>query len=106
MTKNSQLLRYWVMDSIANDYENFEMVVSETGKFAEMQGMQVDQSAIIKVLRQLIDDGDAQVYVFSGTSHLPTPADYAVDRLEDLWFYLTPKGNAALSSGNSETEGL
>src|SRR4051812_43758449 len=95
----SKFVRDCIMDSIANDYEDFEMIVNETNKFSAQKGIKASRGEISETLRQLIEGGYAQSYIFpAGQSGHPQPVSYAGDRVAELWFYLTPKGLASLAS--------
>jgi hypothetical protein len=75
------------------------MIVNETNKFSAEKGVKASRREISEVLRQLIEGGYAQSYLFpvGGSGH-PQPVAYSEDRAAELWFYLTPKGAASVAS--------
>jgi hypothetical protein len=52
-----------------------------------------DREAVLRALEGLISDGEAQAYrLFAGPPGKAEAVIYSPASLDELWFYLTPKG--------------
>jgi len=81
------------MSSIADDYEDFEMVSSTVSEWAEEDSIQFDRKEILKELAELIRSGYAQAYILSAQPpNALLVADYSEAHADDLWFMLTRAG--------------
>ncbi len=91
MMTRQEILQSLVITAMANDYEDFEMILHETLNWAPQKGLTVAREEVIEALEQLIEDGYAQAWVLSPTS----PAEvvpYSRENLDNLYFYVTPRG--------------
>jgi hypothetical protein len=88
MSSKSELPEF-VLRAIADDYEYFEQIIEDVTGWASEHGVDADQQAIRRALEGLIKDGYAQSYVLSNKIEA---VSYSADRLDELSFYLTPKG--------------
>jgi hypothetical protein len=95
--------RIYVMSSIANDYEDFEMVLNTTAKWAEEDGLQFGREELLSELSELILKGYAQSYVLSAQPPHTLVADYSEARADDLWFMLTPAGIRELNELDAQS---
>jgi len=89
----NQFVRKHVLRSISDDYENFDRILKDVSGWAAEREASVDHQTALKALDELISDGYAQAYCFSTVP--PGGAEevsYSADRLDDLWFYVTPRG--------------
>lgn len=101
-----ELITAMVMDAIADDYEDFEMVVTEVTRWAAERGIPASQNEIAAGLTILIQAGLAKAYLLSAK-----PTDWAHEVPEAEWraalthpaaaeipyyFYLTDEGKRAL----------
>ncbi len=96
-------LRIYVMSSIADDYEDLEMVSNTATKWAEEDGLQFDRKEILRQLTELIRNGYAQAYVLSAQPPHTVVADYSEARADDLWFMLTAKGIGAMNELDAQS---
>src|SRR5437763_1762821 len=94
-------LRENVLDSFANDYEEFSMVMQELGKWAVEDGETFTEQEVVKVLESLIKDDYAQAYRLSPHAPHATKVEFSSDRLHELWFYVTPKGKQLVEAMSS-----
>jgi hypothetical protein len=85
-----------VMDAIADDYEDFDMVCTEVSKWAKVPGGPVTRREIRNALHRVIADGYAQAYVYSPELQRYEVTSYSADQVNQLWFYLTRKGKLLL----------
>jgi hypothetical protein len=85
------------MSSIANDYEDFEMISNTVTKWAEEGSLQFERKEILQELAELIRSGWAQAYILSVQPPHTLIADYSEAHADDLWFMLTPAGIRAMN---------
>jgi hypothetical protein len=78
---NEALIRALLMDAIANDYEDFNMIVDEVTGWAKERGVLVAPSQISENLRNLIDLGLAKAYRLSPTS---SPEEIRPETLREI----------------------
>jgi hypothetical protein len=88
----NQLLKEYVVRAISDDYEEFERVLADVTGWAVERGIAVDRQRILKALEDAISEGYAQAYVLSTKPPYSTPVEYSPEHVDDLWFYVTPKG--------------
>lgn len=84
------------MNVIADDYESFEIVWEHVLKWAAERGLAVQRDAVAETLERAIREGDARAYLLSPQPPHSQSVDFSLDRIEDLWFYVTPKGKQAI----------
>jgi hypothetical protein len=89
-------LRIYVMSSIANDYEGFEMVSNETNKWAEESGIEFGRAEILEELSELIRNDYAKAYLLSPHPPHVVVAAYSEACADALWFMLTTAGIRAM----------
>jgi hypothetical protein len=88
-----KILSEYVLRAIADDYENFERILQDVTGWAAERGIVADHRATQKALEGLVSDGYAQPYLlFSGPPGKAEATSYSAASLDELWFYLTPKG--------------
>jgi len=84
-----------ILDSIANDYEDFAMISQEVRDWAQERGFLPEVSEIWAILMGFLEKGLAKAYRLAGAGpaeylQLPTQQD------EDCYFYLTRAGRESL----------
>jgi hypothetical protein len=93
MEDTKLILREYTLRAISDDYENFDKVVNDVLQWAAKGDIAADRSTIAAALEQLIRLGYAQAYFLSaGPPAKIEVASYSTDGLNELWFYVTPKG--------------
>ena len=88
----------YLLNSMADDYENFEMLFSETLRQAKQQGQVLNRAETLEAIEQLISQGLAQAYILSPTPPFATPVEFRRSDVEQLWFYITPTGKRFVTS--------
>jgi hypothetical protein len=68
------------------------MVVKEVTCWATEHGTSANRQTIFEKLRDLINEGYMHAYVYSQDSARFEPAECSLENLDNLWFYVTPKG--------------
>ena len=105
MTSNSYELEYLVLQAVANDFEEFEMIASEIAKWTTGDESAPDASQIEQVLMKTISNDDVRAYEpREGHRQLvATQAD--PQKIHSLWFYITEQGIARMQKLEEEAEG-
>jgi hypothetical protein len=92
MKHPGQRIKESVMMEIANDYEEFEWLLNCVNRWGAEHGIAVDRRTVLEKLGELISEGYATAYVYCERGQEFRPAEYSPERVDELWFYLTPKG--------------
>ena len=94
---NNDELRRLVLQAVADDYEELEMIVSEIVKWTSRSGSDTpDKGQIAHALMASITDKDVQAYRPSEPSAQLIPAMAEPQNLQSLWFYITEQGKERL----------
>jgi hypothetical protein len=92
-------LRRTVLQAVADDYEELEMIISEIVKWTSRGGNDTpDRSQIEHALMASITDKDVQAYQPSEPSGQLIPAMADPQNLHTLWFYITEQGKERLQT--------
>jgi hypothetical protein len=77
---------------VANDYENFEMILSEVAKWTSKYETASDAEKIKDSLMKAIADEDIKAYEYSEMlrQFIVTQAD--PQKIDSYWFYITEQG--------------
>ncbi|HEX5411840.1 MAG TPA: hypothetical protein VFZ27_08245 [Terriglobia bacterium] len=92
MKDSSRFVKECVIRAVSDDYEEFERVFADVTGWAAERGIVIDRQGVLSALEGAIAEGYASAYVLSGTPPYSTPVEYSAALLDDLWFYVTPKG--------------
>jgi hypothetical protein len=91
-------LRNCVKASIADDYEEFGTIAEHISLWAASRDIEPSREEIVSALENLIAEGDANSYLLSASAAKAQPVAYSKERLDELWFYLTPQGKTKVIS--------
>src|SRR5690349_13495895 len=92
MKHHDQILNEHVLRSISDDYENFERIVEDVRGWMKEKGIPSDRQRVLGALSDLIAEGYAQAFSFSESPQQePKITAYSAERIDELWFYVTPK---------------
>jgi hypothetical protein len=96
MITNNHELGRMVLEAVANDYEELEMIISEIVDWTGSGNDAPDRNQIELALLMSITNRDVEAYEYSEKScrFIPTPAD--PQKLHTLWFYITEQGKERL----------
>jgi hypothetical protein len=98
--------REYALRAISDDYEEFEKILQDVTGWAAACGVTPDRSSTLRALEELIRDGYAQAYILSAVPPGKAEAvSYSLDRLDELWFYVTPKGKRLARQLHKEWSG-
>jgi hypothetical protein len=92
------------MSSIADDYEEFEMVSNTATKWAEEDGLQFDRKEVLRELAELIQLGYAQAYILSAHPPHTLVADYSEARADDRLVHVDGGGNTGNGRARCSTK--
>ncbi len=81
-----------VLNSMADDYEDFRTVLDEVTYWGSRRGLQLTRNEVQQALENVLAAGLAQAYVLSPHPPHTTPVSYATEKLRELYFFLTPTG--------------
>ena len=95
MRVRSSHLKDCVVINVADDYEEFERIWK--GNKRLRKGMRVTRVELASALETVIADGLVQAYVLSPHPPHSTKVKYDPERLDELWYYVTPAGNKEAS---------
>ena len=100
-----------VLSAIADDYESLEIILDSINKWnvdpdikrlSAMSAIPVSPTDVINALRELTREGYAQSYIFTSYEHRALPVEFSTDSVDELWFYVTPKGLRAVKQLNQD----
>jgi hypothetical protein len=102
-----ELVRSYVLNAIADDYESLEQIEKVARYFAAEEGITPpNNEELVVALKEVIAAGYAKAYLFSAPpQNLPVAVKFDIDRLQDpdprqrLWFYVTRSGHELVVNG-------
>lgn len=87
-------LQSYVVNVVANDYENYELINKEVLDWAAEDRTAASAEAVRDALAAVVRDGLVDCYRFSQGNY--ERAEFSGSKLEDLWFRVSSKGKAHL----------
>jgi hypothetical protein len=90
-------VKHYLLNSMANDYEDLEILFDEVSKLAPV-GQAPSRMETIEALEQLVNEGLAQAYILSPGSPHARPVSFRRNDVDNLWFYVTPEGKKLIVS--------
>lgn len=97
MTKNAVELGRMVLQAVANDYEELEMITNEIRKSTSVSDDDPpDRDQIEHALTVSISEKDVKAYRVSEASGQLVPVSTDPQELRTLWFYITEQGKERL----------
>lgn len=91
-------LQSYVINVVANDYENYELIKKEVLNWAAKDHAPATPNAVRDALSAVVRDGLVDCYRFSPASGNYERAEFSASKLDELWFRITSKGKPHLSS--------
>lgn len=101
----SQAVLELVIQAIADDYETLEIIHQSINigdhelspeAWPARSAVPVSRHEIVKALGELTREGYAQSYCFGLGEANAVAVKFSKDGINDLWFYVTPKGENAV----------
>src|SRR5262245_12002548 len=96
MNFDTQLSQF-VLNAVADDYESFDTIANDAARTASKYGLHLERGQISWALQDLIRQGCIQAYRFLGPSNKAHVVPFSVDKLDELWFYITAQGKERLA---------
>ena len=87
----AELLRMFVLDAIADDYENLEIICTDVSAMSTRCGLLIQCSDVTQALVSLIESGLASPYKLRPTAE-KIEGIPAIDALRDYYYLVTEKG--------------
>ncbi len=92
MDNRTEFVEALVLNSIADDYEDFDRVLDEVTAWARFRGLQLTRNEVADALEMTVNTGRAQAYALSTVPPRSTPVSFSTEKLGELYFLLTPEG--------------
>jgi hypothetical protein len=93
VSDTDRVIKNLIMGDVADDYEEFEHVLKNVTASAADRGISVDRQVVFDKLKELVKEGRVRAYVYlTKQQSFAETAECSADRIDDLWFYITPKG--------------
>jgi uncharacterized Zn finger protein len=86
------------MQAVADDFEEFEMIVSEIAKWTNANDGVPNSTQIERALLKAIADKRVKAYEADGPSNQLTETQADSENLQRLWFYITDQGKTQMQS--------
>ncbi len=86
------------MNSIADDYEDFDRILDEVTGWAGSRGLRLTRNEVADALERAVITGRAQAYALSTVPPHATPVSFTTEKLGELYFLLTPEGREGLKN--------
>lgn len=90
-------LQDYVVNVVANDYENYELIEKEVLEWAGRERVPATPNAVRGALVAVVKTGLVDSYRFSAASRSYEKAEFDLAKASDLWFYVSAKGKQYLS---------
>ena len=87
------------MTAISDDNEDIETVRRYVQKFHETT---ISSGQASRALGELVQDGLAQAYLLSPQPPHATKVGFDPNRIDELWFYVTPEGKKFVQELNKQ----
>lgn len=87
-------LQSYVVNVVANDYENYELINKEVLDWAAKDRTAASPEAVRDALGAVVRDGLVDCYRFSQGNY--ERAEFGGSKLEELWFRVSSKGKSYL----------
>jgi len=98
------LVKDLVLVSMADDYENLEIIIPHVTKWANTRGLELSRDQVIETLRAVVCEGYAQCYLLSPWPPHATVVAFDPEKVDAFYFYLTPRGKQIVK--NTEMLGV
>jgi hypothetical protein len=88
-----------VLRAVSDDYECLQQIIADVGNWSAERGIICDREIVVRALKGLIADDHVRAYLLSSSPPRKTEAaNYALNHIDDLWFYVTPNGKKLADS--------
>jgi hypothetical protein len=98
MTTHLDAVKDYVINVVANDYENLELITKEVSSWASSEGRSVTPALIVDAISELVKEGLVGCFRFSTSSGKYETTDFKRDKTEELWFLISSSGKKLLAA--------
>ena len=91
-----------VLQSVAVDYETFEMILSEIAKWTNMDATALNVDQIRDSLMKAIERENIKAYEYNEESRQFITTDADRKAIHSLWFYITEQGKKQMQKLEQE----
>ena len=98
MGDRENFLMECIISVASDDYESFAIIFEQTSRLGMQKGIYVTEAEVARAIERAIAGGFAQAYVLSPHEPHSVKVEYSPERLDELWFYVTPHGKRAAKS--------
>lgn len=95
-----ELLRGFVLEVVADDYEDLEKIYAEVSGLGSRCGVSIPHSEILQAVIDLIETGLAKAYDLRGSRAEEIQGATETFELHHPYFLITPKGRGVHSNGD------
>jgi hypothetical protein len=92
MSGRAEMLRQFILEAMANDYESFECIEEQVKKWMKNEQTGVTKQELALTLETLITEGYARAYILSPVPPHSKFEKFSLERLDELWYHLTTRG--------------
>jgi hypothetical protein len=92
MKSRERILDELVLEAASNDFESFQCILDQVTKWFDEKGLATSRQEVLDALQRMIREGYALAYLLSSQEPHSETVEFLPDRLDDFWFYVTPKG--------------
>jgi uncharacterized protein len=100
MSSNLELLKEYVINTVANDYENFEMLSQQIRQWPAEYQASYSSAALVEALNQAIREGEVVSHLYDATLGRMKPESLDVGRIDEYWFLASEKAKRALKESS------
>ena len=92
MKSRERILDEFVLEAASNDFESFQCILDQVMRWSDEKGLRPSRQEVLEALQRVIRAGYALSYMLSPQEPHSQTVEFSPDRLDDFWFYVTPKG--------------
>jgi hypothetical protein len=96
MNQQIAMLKEFIIGSVADDYESFEMLTQEIGCWPEEYKKAFSPELLTAALVQAIQENEVVSYVYDAKLNSMKRVNLDTHRIRDYWFMITPEAKQEL----------
>jgi hypothetical protein len=104
MTNTPDDLDYLVLQAVADDFEEFEMIVNEITKWTSTNTRAPNVERIQQALMRAIAEGTVKTYEPREGDRQLVTAEADPQRIHNLWFYISEQGKLRMQKLEEEAK--
>ena len=92
MTGDLAFLTDYVLNAVANDYENLDQISIDASRWAQEDNRTFSQEMLVRAISGLVTDGLVNCYKFSPSLGTYKHCEFDAEIASDLWYLITNAG--------------